>query len=213
MLTDTDTDAAVAATLEAGEALRAHGALNIARGDTGPITETEPLSDPWAPHNRPNRVWDFATRTGPRKFLFFTILSPLLLLAAVEGVGDGMSGRVDRLLGGVTCAGPRGSMARRMQHALSPLGGRANHMAVSDRRLVLLRRSLMGRPTRTIWTASLHDVATARPRPRGLLRRRVELRFTDGSRLVIALPAFEAPSPKKVCAALSPGGRAAGVPE
>ncbi len=54
----------------------------------------------------------------------------------------------------------------------------------------------------------LRAIAQVRPRPRGLLRRRVELWFADGSHAVLALPAFQAPSPAQVCAALGGAVRA-----
>jgi hypothetical protein len=203
MLTDPETEAALAAAFAPGEVLRVHGAVGVAHGDTGPITDTDLWSDPAAPHNRGARWLDRFTRTRIRKVLFYTVLSPVLLVAAVESLGGGPSDRIDRLVGGVTCAGAPGSLARRTEHALSMLGGRADHLAATDRRLLLLRRGL-GLRARfdTVAEVPLHAIATARPRPRGLLRRRVQLGFVDGSYVVLALPRFQAPSPAQVCAAL-----------
>jgi hypothetical protein len=204
MLTDPETEAALAGTLAPGEVLRVYGAVNVAHGDTGPVTDTDLWGDPAAPHNRGARTLDRLTRTPTRKVLFYTVLSPLLLVAAVGSLGDGLGDRIDRLVGGVTCGGPPGSLARRTEHALSPLGGRANHLAVTDRRLLLLRHSLRGVQARFdhVGEVPLHAIARARPRPRGLLRRRVELWFADGSHVVLALPAFQAPSPVQLCAAV-----------
>jgi hypothetical protein len=53
-------------------------------------------------------------------------------------------------------------------------------------------------------TVALGDLAAARHRSHGLLRRRVELLFTDGSRIVLAFPVFNGPSPRRFLAALSP---------
>jgi len=47
-----------------------------------------------------------------------------------------------------------------------------------------------------------HDLLAARRRPRGPWRRRLELRFTDGSRIVLALPLFQSPPPRRFLAAL-----------
>jgi hypothetical protein len=207
-VTDPETEAAVARMLAPGEVLRVHGDVNVAHGDTGPITDADLWADPAAPHNRGARTLDRLTRTRSRKVLFYTVLSPLLLVAAVGSLGDGLTDRVDRLVGGVTCGGPPGSLARRTEHALSPLGGGADHVAVTDRRLLLLRQALLSLHARfdEVWDVPLHAIASARPRPRGLLRRRVELWFADGSYLVLALPTFRAPSPARVCAAV--GGAA-----
>jgi hypothetical protein len=214
MLTDPTTEAAVAGMLTPGEALRVHGDVNVAHGDTGALTDTELLDDPSAPHNRANRMLDRLTRTRVRKVLFYTVLSPLLAVAAVESIGDGLSDRIDRLVGGVTCRGPRGSLARRMEHAFTMLGGggRADHLAVTDRRLLLLRRRHRGVEVRFdhVWEVPLDTVARARPRPRGLLRRRIELLFADGSHIVLALPTFQAPSPARVCEAVG-GDRSTGL--
>jgi len=201
---DPETEAALAETLAQGEVLRLHGAVGVAHGDTGPITDTDLWSDPAAPHNRGSRSLDRLTRTRTRKVLFSTILSPVLLVAAIDSLGGGLGDRIDRLVGGVTCGGPPGSLARRAEHALSMLGGRANHLAVTDRRLLLLQQDLGLRAGFDIvGEVPLHAIADARPRPRGLLRRRVQLSFVDGSHVVLALPALQAPSPERVCAALA----------
>jgi hypothetical protein len=203
--TDPKTEAAVAAMLAPGEVLRVYGGVNVAHGDTGPITDTDLWADPAAPHNKGARALDRLTRTPARKLLFYTVLSPVLLLVALESVGDRLTDRVDRLVGGVTCAGPPGSLARRIEHALSALGGRADHVAVTDRRLLLLKSRILTLQTRFdhVWEVPLHAIAGARPLPRGLLRRRVQLWFPDGSYLVLALPRFAAPRPSQMCAALA----------
>lgn len=205
MVANPDAEAAVAATLAPGEVLRTYGGVRIAHGDTGPITDTDLWADPAAPHNRGGRALDRLTRTPVRKLLFYTVLSPVLLLVALESVGDRLTDGVDRLVGGVTCGGPPGSLARWIEHALSPLGGRADHIAITDRRLLLLRSRILTLKTQfdAVGEVPLHAVAGARPRPRGLLRRRVQLWFPDGSHLVLALPRFEAPRPAQVCAALA----------
>ena len=206
MLNDPMAEAAVAEMLASKELLRLYGAVNVAHGDTGPITDTDLWDDPAAPHNRGARTLDRLTRTRVRKVVFYTVLSPVLLVGAVGSLGDGVGDRIDRLVGGVTCGGPPGSLARRTEHALSPLGGRANHLAVTDRRLLLLRQRLRSLQPRfdTVGEVPLHAVASARPRPRGVLRRRVELSFTDGSHVILALPRFQAPSPAQLCAAVGP---------
>lgn len=188
--------------LEPGEELRAHGDVSLATGSWGPVAEWHPVevtTPRWL-----DRFWAFATRTALRKVVFFTLLSPLMLYAWVDSLGGGLSGGVDRLVGGVVCAGPRGSTARQAQHALSPLGPGANELAVTDRRLLLVRRGLSGDPpARTpVMAIPLADVVTGRPHPRGLVRRRVELGFGDGSRIVLALPMLRSPSPQRLVAAL-----------
>lgn len=200
---DVQTRVAFGPVLASGEVLRLHGGTNVAHGDTGPATEWENV-DSLADSG--NRFWSFATRTWPRKILFFTVLSPLLLIGLLESIGDGISSGLDRLVGGVTLSGSRGSAARRMQHALSPLGARGNRMAVTDRRLVVFREhhSLRGGPPRVelTWSLPLAEIAAARPYPRGLLRRRLQVSFRDGSMIVLACPLSDAPKPASFAAAL-----------
>lgn len=188
--------------LEPGETVRALGDVHAAHGDTGDAAESEqvrPREPAWFA-----RAWAFATRTTPRKVVFGVLCFPVLVYVLLDSLGDALSGRwLDRLVGGRVCAGPRGSLARQAEHALSSLGPGANTLAVTDRRLVLVRHELGSDPARLtlVWARPLADVTSARPRPRGLARRRVELAFGDGSRIVLALPAFRSPRPAKVAAA------------
>jgi hypothetical protein len=190
--------------LEPGEALRELGEVWVAFGDTGPVSEWQPMElepSPWL-----QRAWAFVTRTTLRKIVFFPLLAPLLLYAVIESIGS--PDIIDRWVGGRTCEGPRDSLARRFQHALSSLGGNADHVVVSDRRLLLTRRRLFAAaPEFTpIWSLPLAGIARVRHRPRGLVRRRVELSFADGSRIVLALPVLRSPHPRRLVAALTPGG-------
>jgi hypothetical protein len=193
---------AARALLEPGEVLRELGEVGVAYGDTGPGSDAqpvEPASPGWF-----DRFWAFATRTTLRKIVFYTLLAPLMVYLAVDSVGS--SALLDRMIGGRTCMGPRGSLARRTQHALSVLGPGANHVVVSDRRILLVRAKLFAEPPELTMVSALGlgEIAAARHRPRGPLRRRVELCFTDGSRIVVALPSFRSPSPRRFLAALSP---------
>jgi hypothetical protein len=117
---------------------------------------------------------------------------------------------LDRLLGGRTCQGPRGSLARQVQHALNVLGPGANTLAVTDRRLLLLRREITlgtGPPELTlVWTAPRGVVVDARRWGRGLLGRvlgRVRLNFSDGSWIVLAMPLFGTLRPARTATALT----------
>jgi hypothetical protein len=187
--------------LAAGETWREAGDVDRAFGHTGPSADHEPIhleTPGWL-----GRRWAAGTRTPLRRVVFFTLLSPLALLAALDSLS--LDGWLERLIGGRTCTGPRGSLARRAEHAFNRLASGANMLVVSDRRLLLVRRALWRRDDRfsVVETVDLADVAGARVRPRGLLRRRVEVRFTDGSTIVLALPTFRAPRPKRVVAALT----------
>ncbi len=193
---------AARALLEPGEVLRELGEVREAFGDDGPVSEWQPseLSSPgWF-----DRIWAFGTKTTVRKVVFFTLLAPLMVYLAIDSVGPGTL--LDRMIGGRTCVGPRGSLARRVQYALNVLGPSANHVVVSDRRVLLVRAKLYVDPPQLalVLSLALGEIAAARHRPRGVARRRVELRFTDGSRIVVALPVFAAPSPKRFLAALPP---------
>lgn len=193
---------AARALLDPGEALRELGDAEVAFGDTGPVSDSQPIEV-----KRPgwfDRAWAFVTRTTFRKVVFFIVLAPLILYSALDSIGP--NGLVERMIGGRTCVGPRGSRARLMAHAMSALGPRANRMVVSDRRVLLVRSEPFADPPqlRPIESVALTDIAAARHRPRGLARRRVELSFTDGSRIVLALPLFRAPSPERFLAALPP---------
>jgi len=188
--------------LEPGEGMRGVTEVREAFGDPGPVADSEPVtvkSPRWF-----DRVWTFGTSSLPRKIVFFALLAPLLLFVALDGLGPGTA-LLDRWVGGRVCQGPRGSLARRVQHALNVLGPGANYAVVSDRRLLLVRHEPFARPASVtpVLELALTDIASARHAPRGLLRRRVELRFTDGSRIVLALAAFSALSPRRFLAALS----------
>ena len=200
---------AARALLDPGETLREFGDVGVAFGDAGPISEWQPVD--LTPSRWFERAWTFGTRTTIRKIFFSLLLAPLVVYAAVESLGDvlasGPSTLLERLLGGRTCQGPRDSLARRMQHALSALGPNADRFALSDRRLLLVRGTLFTDPPEltVVTSVSFAEIAQARHRPRGLLRRRVEIRFTDDSRIVLALPAFRSPKPQQFLAALAPG--------
>ncbi len=187
--------------LAVGETWREAGDVDHAFGHTGPSADHEPIqleTPGWL-----DRIWAAGTRTTLRRVVFFTLLSPLALIAAVDSLS--LDGWLERLIGGRTCAGPRGSLARRVEHAFNRLAAGANMLIVSDRRLLLVRRGLWRMDDRfsVVDAVDLGDVVGARVRPRGFLRRRVEVRFTDGSSIVLALPSFSAPRPKRVVAALT----------
>jgi hypothetical protein len=194
--------------LEPGETLLESGEVSVAFGDMGSIAEWQPIeltSRRWM-----GRLRAFATRSTPRKLVFYTLLAPLMLVATVMSIGPGLGDWFDRLIGGVTCAGPRGSLARRVQHALSPLGLAADRVIASDRRLLLVKRGPWRDPYRfeLTWAVALGDLAEARVHPRGVLRRRVQVQFADASSVVLALPLLRSPSPQRMVAALT-GHRAA----
>lgn len=196
-LSGEDVREAALALLEPGEELRERGPTNVAFGDSGSILDPTPATTGgW------ERAWHTATRTTLRKVLFFTLLAPVALIMALDGIGP--STLFERLLGGRTCQGPPGSTARRMLQALEGLGHRADEFILSDRRLLLVKREIWADPPRftPVLSVPRHDIASARRRPRGPWRRRVELRFTDGSRIVLALPLFQSPSPRRFLAAL-----------
>ncbi|HSK97014.1 MAG TPA: hypothetical protein VK891_10395, partial [Euzebyales bacterium] len=62
-----------------------------------------------------------------------------------------------------------------------------------------------------VGSVPLDEIAAADPSPRGPARRRVEVRFTDGSRIVLALPVLRAPGPERLAIALRSGGHGAGA--
>jgi len=192
---------AARALLEPGEVLRELGEVSVAHGDTGPVSEWQPIEltvPGWF-----DRIWAWGTRTAVRKALFFTLLAPVAVVAALDSIGP--STLMDRLVGGRTCEGPRGSTARRVQHALSALGPGGNRIAVTDRRILLIRQELFASPPvlNVILPVPFADLAGASHKPRGLLRRRVELRFTDSSRIVLALPMFGTTNPREIIAAVA----------
>jgi hypothetical protein len=193
---------AARALLAPGETLRELGEVTVAYGDTGPVSDWQPIelaSPAWF-----DRIWSWGTRSRVRKAVFFTLLAPVAAVAALDSIGP--STLIDRLIGGRVCAGPRGSTARQVQHALSALGPGGNRIAVTDRRLLVLRQALFADPPELslLLAVPLTDIAGASRKPRGLLRRRVELRFVDGTRIVLALPAFGATSPRRLLEALGP---------
>lgn len=189
--------------LSSDETLREAGAVNLANGAIGPADEWEPVA--LRPPRSMSRLWAWATRTTPRKVVFFTLLAPLALYAAIDSLDA--SGWLDRLVGGTTCTGQRGSLARGAQRALQPrpFGPGADTVVVSDQRLILVRRGVWRDPrdSKVVFSVALADVAAARVHPRGLLRRRVEVTFTDTSTIVLALPSFRSPSPRSVVMALT----------
>lgn len=195
---------ALGALLEPGELPRESGEVRVAFGDEGPVSQWQPLqieSPRWL-----ERVWAAGTRSTPRRILFFTLLAPLAACAAISSLGP--PDAADRLVGGRTCEGPRDSLARRVQHWLSPLGPGADGVVISDRRVLFVRGALFAGPPglALVGSVPLDRIAAARPSPRGPARRRVELGFADGSRIVLALPVLRAPSPERLAAALRSGG-------
>lgn len=192
---------AARALLTPRETLREWGDVGIAFGDTGPVSEWQPVelkSPGWW-----ERAWAFCTRTTLRRVVFFTLFAPVALILAIDSIGP--STLVDRLIGGRTCEGPRSSIARRVQHAMSALEPGADHLVVSDRRVLLARRELFADPPQLtlVLSVPLRDIASARHRPHGPLRRRVELHFIDGTRIILALPLLRSPGPERLLAALA----------
>jgi hypothetical protein len=192
---------AARALLAPGETLRELGEVTVAYGDTGPVSDWQPValtSPAWF-----DRIWSWGTRSPVRKAVFFTLLAPVAAVAALDSIGP--STLMDRLIGGRVCEGPRGSTARQIEHALSALGPGGNRIAITDRRILLLRQALFADPPdlNLLLAVPLTDIAAANRKPRGFLRRRVELRFVDGTRVVLALPTFGATSPRRLLAALT----------
>jgi hypothetical protein len=200
---------AVQVLLEPGEVPREAGEVRVAFGDEGPVAQWQPLeleTPRWL-----ERIWAWGTRSTPRKVVFFTLLAPLAACAALSSIGP--PDVADRLIGGRTCEGPRDSLARRVQHWLNALGPAADGIVVSDRRMLVVRGMLFTDAPALILVGSvpLDEIAAAHPSPRGPARRRVEVRFTDGSRIVLALPVLRAPAPERLAIALRSGGHGAGA--
>jgi hypothetical protein len=199
---------AARAVLDPTEDLRLLGEGHPAYGDSGPATDTEPVE--LQPSPGLERLWGFCTRTAPRRIVSFAVFAPFMAVLALDSIGP--STLLDRLIGGRTCEGRRGSVARQVEQAFSTFSGRADLYAVSDRRLLLMRsnRYRSGSPPELAIVASIPRaaIAGARRRPRGLFRRRVELSFVDGSRIVLALPFFASAKlnegPKRLVTELAP---------
>lgn len=194
---------AARALLESGEELRALAEVGVAFGDGGPLEDQHPIE--LTPSPRWDRIWDFCTRTTVRKVVFSVVLAPLFVVSAAESIGP--PAILDRMIGGRTCVGPRDSLARRAQQAFSTFGGHATHALVSSRRIVFARKAIGATRFTHVLSVPRADVVAARPCPRGLLRRRVELHFGDGSRIVLAVPSFRHPParPAQLISALSAG--------
>ncbi|WP_338603382.1 hypothetical protein [Saccharopolyspora sp. SCSIO 74807] len=120
-------------------------------------------------------------RSRPRRGVVRALLAPFALF------GAGPAGPRDfpeSWFGGRTCEGRGGSAARAVQQSTKEV--RESYLAVSDRRLLLLGQRESGGPMSVLWTASRDAVAMARRRPRLLARARLEIRFTDGSWVVLS---------------------------
>jgi hypothetical protein len=186
------------ALLEPGEQLRALAPIGLAHGGTGPAADIEPVTiegPEWL-----GKGWDAATRTPARKGCLAVVLSPLLLLAAIDGLGSTISDGIERLAGGVVVRGPRGSRARLVQYALNILGPAGDHLVVTDRRLVLATRD-----GAAVLAVGRDEVVAVRRRRRLLLNRRLDVTFSDGSRVVLAVPVDDVEhlrAPAKLAAAL-----------
>lgn len=198
---------AARAVLDPDEELRALAEIGVAFGDDGPVAQWQSIELESSP--RFDRIWAFCTKTTFRKVVFAIVLAPLFVLSTLDSLGP--PAVLDRMLGGRTCVGPRDSSARRMQHALSTFGGNATHGVVSDRRLVVARKAIGATRFSPVMSVPLTDVATARRRPRGPWRRRVELRFADDSRIVLAVPSLTHP-PSRPAEVISAVGAGKGQP-
>ncbi|GAA1313279.1 hypothetical protein [Saccharothrix xinjiangensis] len=85
----------------------------------------------------------------------------------------------ERWIGGRTCFGPAGSLARQVEAATTGY----SFLAVTSRRVVVLVKD--DERLREVWGAPRGDVVAARRRPRLLARGRFGLVFGDGSWIVL----------------------------
>jgi hypothetical protein len=110
------------------------------------------------------------------------LLAPLALFGAGPSVDPGNF--PESWIGGRTCEGPGGSAARDVQRVVK--SSNDAYVAVTDNRLVLLTRTKSGGGMSAVWAVPRSVVASARHRPRLFARARFELRFTDGSWIVLS---------------------------
>lgn len=110
------------------------------------------------------------------------VLAPLSLFGAGPALDPGVFPQ--SWIGGRTCAGPRGSAARDMQAHIK--NNSDSWVAVTEERLLLLTRSGAKGPMSVAWVLPRSTVATARRRPRLFARARFELRFVDGSWIIVS---------------------------
>jgi hypothetical protein len=176
--------------LAKGETLRALTLAEPAYGSTG-------RHDPsLAETAAGQRIQRSAAATGDairRSRIPRWLLAIVGVVAAVFSWGPSWSGPgklVRRLFGGQVVEGEPGSLAREVQAHLAPYG-EAGYLAVTDRQLYLLaaapilaKRAVADDPP--LWTARREVVSLARRTPRLFSRARIELTFTDGSRIVLS---------------------------
>jgi hypothetical protein len=89
----------------------------------------------------------------------------------------------EHLLGGRTCAGPRGSRARQVESAVG--ASESTYLAVTDRGVVWLRQESMERMA-PVLAFPRNAIIAAERRPRALARGRFGLVFDDGSWVVLS---------------------------
>lgn len=105
----------------------------------------------------------------------------------------------ERLVAGVSLSGPPGSLAQGMRAAFDPFGGDANHVALTDRRLIAVRlASGEGKPA---WQADRAALAGVWLKPRLFQRGRVLLGFRDASMLCLVTGMLRAGEARRLAAA------------
>lgn len=194
------------AVLDAGEVLFALSPAKVGYGVTSGPRGAEPQVDRTQDRIRGSvkRATDTVERVEgdgrARRGVVRVLLSPLALLGGGPVFDPGAFPA--SLLGGRTCEGPGGSTARNVQQAIE--SSRESFVAVTDRRVVLLNETAPAGSMEVTWEVPRALVADARRRPRLLARARFELRFADGSRIVLSAwpPNVGSWHPKQVVEAL-----------
>jgi hypothetical protein len=90
----------------------------------------------------------------------------------------------ENLIGGRTCMGPAGSLARQAESAIS--GNSFTHLVVTPQRVAVLRMVTADRSFAHVWALPRRAVIAAKHRPRFLSRGRFGLVFEDGSWIVLS---------------------------
>lgn len=107
----------------------------------------------------------------------------------------------ERLVAGVSLSGAPGSLARGLRGAFDALQGGANHLLLTDARLVAA--DLGSARACVVWQVPRHVLAGVRLKPRLLQRGRVAVGFTDGSVLCLVTGMLTAGEAKRLVAAVS----------
>ncbi|MFT7840583.1 hypothetical protein Q5530_30945 [Saccharothrix sp. BKS2] len=160
------------AALPPGEALLALASVGVAygaRGGAEPDFWTTPVG----------RATDRLARAVPTEGWVGKAVSGIGGVAFAAPSLDLPADFPERWIGGRTCFGPAGSLARQVEAAATG----HSFLAVTARRVVVLVKD--DERLREVWSAPRGDVVAAERRPRLLARGRFGLVFRDGSWLVL----------------------------